>query len=159
MPRLVREHLTRAPRPRNVWFNRRYRHMTPSNAPDHFDVAAAKQRCVQLRKRILQISQHTPLHVAPSFSCLEMIDVVYHGSLRRGADGGLQDTFLLSKGHGAAAQYVILEQLGVLPSEQVDRMCLPGGTLGTHPDYGTPGIEASTGSLGHGLPLALGMAL
>jgi len=133
--------------------------MTLDKALEDFDVAAAKQRCVRFRKRILAISQKTPLHVAPSFSCLELVDLVYFGLMRRRPDGSWYDTFILSKGHGAAAQYTILEELGLLPSEQVDKMCQPGGSLGTHPDYGTPGIEASTGSLGHGLPLAVGMAL
>jgi transketolase len=133
--------------------------MTTRQPSDCFDVTAAKARCVQFRKRILKISQHTPLHVAPSFSCLEMVDVVYYGLMRRSEDGRLRDTFILSKGHGAAAQYVVLEALGILASEDLDKMCLVDGKLGTHPDYGTPGIEASTGSLGHGLPLALGMAL
>jgi transketolase len=130
-----------------------------SLAPVGFDAAAARRRCLGYRRRILGISQKTPLHVAPAFSCLEMVDAVYFGLLRREADGGFRDTFLLSKGHGAAAQYVALEAVGVVPAEEVDRMCQPGGRLGAHPDFGLPGIEAATGSLGHGLPLALGMAL
>lgn len=92
------------------------------------------------------------LHIAPAFSCLEMTDVVYHHLLR------LQDVFVMSKGHGCVAQYVILEDLGIMPSEEIERYCTPGGLLGAHPDRGTPGIEASTGSLGHGLGLAAGMA-
>jgi transketolase len=127
--------------------------------PAPFDAAASKRRCVGFRRRILDISQKTPLHVAPSFSCLEMVDVIYFGLMRRRDDGSLQDTFILSKGHGAAAQYAVLEELGVLAAEHLDKMCQAGGCLGTHPDYGVPGIEAATGSLGHGLPLSLGMAL
>ena len=56
------------------------------------------------------------------------------------------------------AQYAVLEKLGVLTQEDLDNCGKPGGKLGMHPDYGLPGIEASTGSLGHGLPLSLGMA-
>lgn len=124
-----------------------------------FDAKASRRRCVAYRRRILGISQKTPLHVAPAFSCLEMVDVAYFGLIRRKDDGSLHDTFILSKGHGAAAQYAVLEEVGLLPSEQVDKMCQVGGRLGAHPDYGLPGIEAATGSLGHGLPLSLGMAL
>ena len=69
------------------------------------------------------------------------------------------DTFLLSKGHGSPAQYVVLEELGVLSRADLEDYCKPGGRLGTHPDYGMPGIEASTGSLGHGLSMVVGMAL
>jgi len=56
-------------------------------------------------------------------------------------------------------QYVILEDLGVLKREDLDNYCKPNGRLGCHPDYGNPGIEASTGSLGHGLSMVVGMAL
>lgn len=56
------------------------------------------------------------------------------------------------------AQYVILESLGVLTNEDLAKYCKPDGRLGAHPDYGVPGIEASTGSLGHGLSIAVGMA-
>jgi transketolase len=57
------------------------------------------------------------------------------------------------------AQYVLLEELGVLSKSDLDGYCQPHGRLGAHPDYGLPGIEASTGSLGHGLPMALGICL
>ena len=56
-------------------------------------------------------------------------------------------------------QYVILEDLGILPSAELDRYCTKEGMLGAHPDYGTPGIAAATGSLGHGLSMAVGMAV
>jgi transketolase len=64
----------------------------------------------------------------------------------------------MSKGHGCLAQYVILEDLGVLTRNDILQYCTPEGRLGAHPDYGIPGIEASTGSLGHGMGLASGMA-
>ena len=53
---------------------------------------------------------------------------------------------------------MVLEELGVLSPDQLNNYCKPGWPLATHPDLGTPGIEASTGSLGHGLGLAVGMA-
>ncbi len=68
------------------------------------------------------------------------------------------DTFILSKGHGAMAQYVVLEGRGVIDPSELNRMCQADGRFGGHPDYGLPGIEISSGSLGHGLPIALGMA-
>ena len=125
-----------------------------------FDVAAAKDRCLKFRRRILDISQTVPaLHAAGAFSCLEIVDCIYFGLMRRDEEGRLTDTFLLSKGHGSLAQYVVLEELGILPREELDKFCKPGGILGTHPDFGLPGIEAATGSLGHGMPLTVGMAL
>jgi transketolase len=115
---------------------------------------------MRYRRRILDISQKvTALHAAPAFSCVEMTDVIYHGLMRPAPDGkGFDDAFLMSKGHGCMTQYAILEDLGILSSEELDRYCTPQGILGAHPDRGSPGIEASTGSLGHGMGIAVGMA-
>jgi transketolase len=128
-----------------------------------FDAAAARRRCLAYRRRILEISQQvSALHVAPAFSCLEMVDVAYHGLMRSSGGAGKGapdlDTFLMSKGHGCLAQYVMLEEMGVLSRADLDLYCQPAGRLGAHPDYGTPGIEASTGSLGHGMGIATGIA-
>ncbi len=124
-----------------------------------FDGLAAQRRCLRYRRRILDISQQvTALHVAPAFSCLEITDCLYHGLMRRDGDGRFADVFLMSKGHGCMIQYVILEELGVLSRADLDLYCTPKGRLGAHPDYGVPGIAASTGSLGHGMGIATGMA-
>jgi transketolase len=69
-----------------------------------------------------------------------------------------KDAFIMSKGHGAIAQYVVLEEMGIMTKEEVDSICQPGSRFGSHPDRGNPGVIASTGSLGHGLPIALGIA-
>jgi transketolase len=123
------------------------------------DVAAARRRCRSYRKRILDISQQvSALHVAPAFSCIEITDAIYHDLMRKEPDGSFHDVFLMSKGHGCMIQYVILEELGVLSRADLDAYCKPNGRLGAHPDYETPGINASTGSLGHGLGIATGQA-
>lgn len=120
----------------------------------------AAERCRRFRRRILDISQRVPaLHIGAAFSCMEIVDAIYHDLMRRGPDGASPDTFLMSKGHGCLAQYVNLESLGILSTADLDAYCTPAGRLGVHPDYGNPGIEASTGSLGHGLPMAAGMAI
>ena len=125
-----------------------------------FDVDASRRRCVRFRRRILEMSQRVAaLHIGGAYSCLEMLDGVYFGLIRPGGPGVEPDTFILSKGHGSLAQYVILEERGVLSRADLDAYCTPSGKLGTHPDYGLPGIEASTGSLGHGLGIAVGMSL
>ena len=133
----------------------------PNNAPA-FDVQAARKRCLQYRRRILEISQQvTALHVAPAFSCLEMVDAFYNGVMRRdttSANPAFQDSFVMSKGHGCLSQYVMLEEIGILMRDDIAAYCTPGGRLGAHPDYGVPGIEASTGSLGHGMGICTGMA-
>jgi transketolase len=123
------------------------------------DVAAARRRCMKFRRRILDLSQNvTAMHIAPAFSCLEIVDLIYFGLMRRGADDKPTDTFVLSKGHGCMSQYVALEELGVLGRRDLEEYCTKEGILGGHPDYGNPGVEASTGSLGHGLGMAMGMA-
>ena len=115
-------------------------------------------RCLRLRNRILDMSQNvTALHIAGAYSCMEMVETIYFHLMRRDANKKLKDTFLISKGHGCMAQYTSLEELGILTREDLNSYCKPGGRLGTHPDYGVPGIEASTGSLGHGLGLSIGM--
>src|SRR5215470_2374593 len=125
-----------------------------------FDARAARERCRTYRRRILDISQQVQaLHIGSAYSCTEIVDCIYYGLMRRNPDGTSPDTFVMSKGHGCMIQYVILEALGVLSREELDRYCKPNGCLGCHPDYGNPGIEASTGALGHGLSMVVGMAL
>ena len=101
-------------------------------------------------------------HPTSSMSSAHLLSVLYASHLR--TDVGdprslANDRFVMSKGHGCMIQYVILEDHGVLSREDLDNYCKPNGRLGCHPDYGNPGIEASTGSLGHGLSMAVGMAL
>lgn len=129
--------------------------------PNAFDLKAARARCKRYRRRILDMSQHvSALHIGGAFSCTEIVDGIYNEFMRPGRAGGKSpDTFLMSKGHGCMIQYVILEDLGVLSKADLDAYCTPHGRLGTHPDYGNPGIEASTGALGHGLSMVVGMAL
>ena len=123
------------------------------------DLAAARQRCRGYRRRILDISQQvTALHIAPAFSCTEITDLLYNALMRRDMSGEYRDVFLMSKGHGCMSQYVVLEEQGVLSRQDLDAYCKPEGRLGAHPDYETPGIVASTGSLGHGLGMATGQA-
>ncbi len=123
------------------------------------DTNAAAQRCNRFRRRILEVSQQVQaLHIGSAYSCTEIVDCIYHELMRTSADGTSPDTFLMSKGHGCMIQYVILEEMGILSRADLDLYCKPGGILGAHPDFGTPGIAASTGSLGHGLGIATGQA-
>jgi transketolase len=125
-----------------------------------FDPAAARERCLRYRRRILDVSQQvSALHIGSAYSCTEIVDCIYNGLMRREPAGASPDTFLLSKGHGCMIQYVILEEMGVLSRADLDAYCTPNGRLGVHPDYGNPGIVAATGSLGHGLSMVCGMAL
>ena len=123
------------------------------------NVDKAKKRCTHYRLKILEMSQKvSALHIAPAFSCIEITDLIYNELLRKNENGVFQDTFLMSKGHGCIVQYIILNELGFLSDEDISNYCKPNGKLGAHPDYGVPGIAAATGSLGHGVGLATGMA-
>lgn len=120
-------------------------------------ITQAEARCRQYRRRILEVSQRlSALHVAPAFSCLELIDCCYRELMQR--EGPTPDNFIMSKGHGAMALYAVLEGLGIMSRFDMDNVCQPGSRIGGHPDYGLPGVEISSGSLGHGLPIAVGMA-
>ncbi len=114
----------------------------------------SEERCRRYRLRILEMSQKvTALHVAPAFSCIEIVDALYNEIMETG------DIFIMSKGHGCLSQYVVLEDLGMLDPLDLPLYCKPEGVLGAHPDYDTNrGIHASTGSLGHGLGIAVGQA-
>lgn len=102
-------------------------------------------------------------HLGSAFSLIEALRVLYDDVLRfdsanpRWAD---RDRCILSKGHGCLALYAILADKGFFPAEELDRFCQFDGMLGGHPERAkVPGVEASTGALGHGLSIGLGQAL
>ena len=102
-------------------------------------------------------------HVGSAFSLVEILRVLYDDVLRYDAKQPRwpqRDRLILSKGHGCLALYVLLAEKGFFPEAELWKFCQPDGLLGGHPEYGkVPGIEASTGSLGHGLPIGIGFAL
>jgi transketolase len=119
----------------------------------------AKIRCKEYRRRILKISQKVKaLHIGGAFSCIEIVDAIYFHLMKKKNKKNYYDTFIMSKGHGCMTQYVILEKLGIMPKKFLENYCTKNYPLGVHPDVGLPGIYASTGSLGHGMGLATGMA-
>ena len=101
-------------------------------------------------------------HEESSTSTLDALWVLYDRVLRIDpADPFAEhrDRFILSKGHGPVALYAILAAKGFFPEDWLEDFMEHGGRLGSHPDrLQVPGIEASTGSLGHGLPIAVGVA-
>jgi transketolase len=100
-------------------------------------------------------------HDASSYSTLEAIDVLYEVMHFDPANPQWEgrDRFILSKGHGPLAFYAVLVQHGFFSAEELERFLTWDGILGGHPDRNrVPGVEASTGSLGHGLPMAVGVA-
>lgn len=102
-------------------------------------------------------------HYTGTFSCAELLAVLYYAELRIRSDEpgwGERDRFVLSKGHAAIGLYPVLADLGYFPPELLDDYTRLGSPFGDHPDMRkVRGIDFSSGSLGHGLSVALGMAL
>ena len=102
-------------------------------------------------------------HVGSSMSLIEILRVLYDDVVRfRPSEPKWpdRDRMILSKGHGCLALYVMLADKGFISADTLDTFCHRDSILGGHPEAGKiPGVEASTGALGHGLSVGLGMAL
>lgn len=115
-----------------------------------------------LIEELIERARGDEKHDASAHSTLDAIQVLYEHVLRidpREPDDESRDRFLLSKGHGPLAFYAVLAARGFFPPEELDRFLQWEGILGSHPDRRqVPGVEVSTGSLGHGLPMAVGVS-
>lgn len=102
-------------------------------------------------------------HLPSAFSLTEILSVLYDTILKVDPANPCwpeRDRLILSKGHGCLALYAVLADRGFFPREDLETFCAFDSHLGGHPERGrTPGVEASTGSLGHGPSLGVGMAL
>jgi len=99
-------------------------------------------------------------HIGSSLSISSILAAIYGGVLGgQGPDDPDRDRFILSKGHAALALYAALQLRGWISSGDLDTYCADGSLLGVHPDSELAGVDFSTGSLGHGLPLGVGAAL
>ncbi|MFM8984687.1 MAG: transketolase [Planctomycetia bacterium] len=124
------------------------------------ELAAISRR---IRARVVEMSHvaETP-HLGSSLSCVDMLVAAYWGALRIDSKSPLdpnRDRFILSKGHAATALYATLAERGFFDPKLLDTYNEDGAALPEHPGLQcVPGVEAATGSLGHGLPTARGMA-
>lgn len=102
-------------------------------------------------------------HIASAFSILDLVWVLYHDVLGISPQNFRSDDrnyFILSKGHGSLALYAVLAEQGLFPLAELEQFATYPSRFGGHPDCNkVPGVEASTGSLGHGLPMGVGVAL
>jgi transketolase len=101
-------------------------------------------------------------HIGSMLSLPELLTVLYKRILDTDPKNPRKpdrDRFILSKGHGGAALFAVLAELGFFPLEWLDRYYVDDGKLHGHISHYIDGVELSTGSLGHGLPVACGMAL
>jgi transketolase len=128
------------------------------------DVAALKRQAAELRGQVIWMSHKAgAAHLASCLSAIDVLTAAYWHALnidpRNPTDPG-RDRFILSKGHAAMALYSTLAYRGYFPREMLDTYTQDGGILAEHPPANLlPGVEAATGSLGHGLPIACGHAL
>ncbi len=124
-----------------------------------------KEQIIELKKKIFITAYRAgAAHLASSFSVIDMLYVLYcKGIIKYNIDHPWQeerDRLILSKGHACLALYVILNKIGMITDEELKNFCQPGSHLGGEPKLGAaPGVEASTGSLGHGLSFGVGIAM
>jgi len=101
-------------------------------------------------------------HISTAFSQTEILVAFYYGGILRfdsqNTKWAGRDRFILSKGQGGIGIYPILADVGYFPKEELDRFAQRGSILGVHTEWNIPGIEVITGALGHGLPIATGIA-
>ena len=102
-------------------------------------------------------------HLPSAFSILEVLYVLYKDFLKydtKNPNSKDRDFFILSKGHGSQALYAVLSHFNFFEKNILSSFCKKDSILGGHPDRNkVPGVEVSTGSLGHGLPIGIGIAL
>ena len=118
----------------------------------------------RIRGRLVELSHATRTpHLGSSLSCVDILVAAYWAVLRidpAKPDAPDRDRLILSKGHAAPALYTVLSHRGFFPKKLLDTYDVPGSVLAEHPaPRCVPGVEAATGSLGHGLSLGIGMAL
>jgi transketolase len=114
-----------------------------------------------IRRIVLEQSKRANVgHIGSALSVADLVAALYGGVLRiPGLDDPERDRFILSKGHAVLAVYAALALRGWLPAARLETYCGEGSLLGVHPEHALPGIDFSTGSLGHGLSFAAGAAL
>lgn len=117
----------------------------------------------RVKKLVYDVVYHTRSHhIGSILSCLDIVTVLYFGVMKvdpSDPDDESRDRFILSKGHAGLVHYAVLAARGYFSESILDRFGGNGSLFGTHPDKGClPGIEISSGSLGHGLSIGAGAA-
>lgn len=135
----------------------------PATAPETAPGTAAAQRRLseRIRRIVLERSWRAGAgHIGSALSIADLLAVLFGGAMRVPDPGDPErDRFVLSKGHAALALYAALHATERLSGEQLERFCVDGSPLSTHPEHVVPGVDFSTGSLGQGLSYAVGAAL
>ncbi|GHH24710.1 transketolase [Streptomyces rubradiris] len=123
----------------------------------------ARQLALDIRRKVIEMSASpNGVHIGGSLSIADLLAVLYAEVLRDPAGQGPsqdRDHLILSKGQASAALYAVLAATGVIPEAELATYAEEHSRLGGHPMKRLPGVDFSTGALGHGLPLGLGVAL
>jgi len=127
------------------------------------DYREDRERVKQIKLLVMEMSYKAHVgHIGSAISIVDLLTVLYFHTLNiskaslRSPD---RDRFILSKGHAAAALYAVLYKKGILPQKMLSTFAADEEGLCEHPEIKDPGIEMTTGSLGHGLPFGAGIAL
>lgn len=127
-------------------------------------MAGIRETAAEIRRKVYRIAHFAGGgHLGAAFSMADIISVLYFGDVLKYDAGDPEwkdrDRFILSKGHACYALYAALAMAGYFPEEELWQVGKPGSKFGGHPKrHDIPGVEASTGALGHGLPFAIGAA-
>ena len=117
----------------------------------------------KIRKQLVQMHYASnSSHIGSGMSIVDILTILYFKTChihKDNFDKKDRDRIILSKGHAVASLFAALKEKGILSEEELAGYYKNGQYLGGHPNLGIKGVEASTGSLGHGLPMAVGMAL
>lgn len=128
------------------------------------DITAFEEKAKWVRREVLEtIISARKGHIGGALSCVDLLVALYYGGVLRfdieRPEWSKRDRFILSKGHSCVALYVILADLGFFHFAELRSLGQNGSKFGNHPDKNIPGVEADTGSLGHGLAIGTGFAL
>ena len=122
-----------------------------------------ENKAIQIRKELLQMIYNSGTgHTGGSLSSVDILVALYYEIMEidpQNPKWELRDRFVLSKGHSVEGYYTILADLSFFPKDELKYFCKFNSSLIGHPSVKVPGIEMNTGSLGHGLSIAVGMAL
>jgi transketolase len=131
-----------------------------SDRRDNADPATLTKVANRLRFEVTRlIAQSRSCHVGSCLSVMDILVALYGGVMKLGAASENRDRMILSKGHAAAALYAVLAEYGYFPAERLNEYLEDGSPFIAHTNTDVSGVEFSTGSLGHGLAVANGIAL
>jgi transketolase len=125
-------------------------------------VGRLERQAAVIRRHVIEVAAEHVCHIGGALSAADLITALYFHVLKLDpADPRWpeRDYFILSKGHSVLALYAALAERGFFPVETLPTFEQKGSKLAAHPTLKAPGVEVATGSLGHGLPIGMGIAI